>query len=70
MDLAIRHRAQAYRALATVYAALGEWKDARAAAERAVSAWRQLANAGSTMVVQAEADQAERLLQEASTHLP
>jgi len=69
-DVAIRHRAEAYRALGTVYAALGEWKDARAAAERAVSAWRQLAEAGSTMVVQTEADQAERLFQEASTHLP
>jgi hypothetical protein len=69
-DRAIRHRAEAYRVLGTVYAAFGEWKDACVAAERAVSAWRQLANAGSTMLVQTEADQAERLLLEASAHLP
>jgi tetratricopeptide (TPR) repeat protein len=70
MDIAIRHRAEAYHELGAVYAAFSEWKDARAAAERAVSAWRQLANAGSKMVVPAEADQAEGLLRNASARLP
>jgi tetratricopeptide (TPR) repeat protein len=68
-DLAIRRRAEAYRELGAVYATFGEWSDARAAAERALSAWRQLENTRSTMVVQAEADEAEQLLRQASAHL-
>lgn len=68
-EFAVRHCAEAYRQLGTVYATFGEWNEARAAAERAVSCWRKLANAGSKMVVPAELDRAEHLLQEAATHL-
>lgn len=67
-EVAISRLAEAYRQLGSVHATFGEWKEARTSAERATGLWRQLAQTGSKMVVQAEADRAEALLKEASAH--
>jgi hypothetical protein len=61
--------ADAYRQLGAVHATFGEWLEARAAAERADAAWRQLAEAGSKAINRTQVDKAEALLKEASAHL-
>ncbi len=67
-DRKARYVAKAYRVLASVQAAFGNWNEARAAAEQSVSGWRQLIASGSGLVDRAEAARAEALLRECSAH--
>jgi hypothetical protein len=55
--------------LGALHATFGDWQEARTAAERANTAWRQLAEAGSKAINRAQAEQAEALQKEASAHL-
>src|SRR5262249_57315856 len=67
-DRALLWMARAYRSLAKSQAALGEWSDARAAAEHAVAAYKQVAASGKGLARQADVAGAEALLQECVGH--
>jgi hypothetical protein len=68
-DRVRRFTATAYQSLATVQAALGNWSEARVAAERAVTGWRQLIASGSRQADPAKVARAEALLQDCNAHL-
>jgi tetratricopeptide (TPR) repeat protein len=62
------HVARTYVSLAKVEATLGEWNDARAAAERAVAGFKQELAAGTGYVHPADLAGAEALLQDSIAH--
>jgi serine/threonine protein kinase len=62
------HVARAYNSLAKVEATLGEWNDARAAAERAVAGYKQVLASGKGYAHPADLAGAEALLEECIAH--
>ena len=68
-DRVTRSAAMAYQNLATVEVILGNWSEARVAAQRAVDGWRQMIASGSRRADPVRLARAEALLKDCNAHL-
>jgi serine/threonine protein kinase len=69
-DRVTRSRAMAYQNLANVEAILGNWSEARVAAQHAVDGWREMIASGSGRADPVRLGRAEALLKDCDAHLP
>lgn len=68
-DRVTRSRAMAYQNLANVEVILGNWGDARVAAQHAVDGWREMIASGSGRADPVRLARAEALLKDCDAHL-